>query len=97
MKAIENNSLSLEQMTDVINGKRVLGAPKEIREVKNAYEAYNLLLSFDPYNMDDLLKAHKILMLDLTHESGRFRSGGLVFLPGVNWYIWLRRLNLCQN
>jgi Fic family protein len=75
--AIENNSLSLEQVTDVVNGKRVLGAPNEIREVKNAYEVYNLLLTFDPYNIEDMLAAHKILMADLTKEAGRFRSGGV--------------------
>ena len=38
--AIEHNSLSLEQVTAVINGKRILGAPQEIKEVQNAYEAY---------------------------------------------------------
>ena len=46
--AIGNNSLSLEQVTAIINGKRILGAPGEIREVKNAYAAYEHLLSFDP-------------------------------------------------
>ena len=73
--AIENNSLSLEQVTDVINGKRILGVPSDIREVKNAYEAYNLLLSFDPFSVEDLLKAHKILMFDLAKTAGRFRPG----------------------
>ncbi len=63
--AIENNSLSLDQVTDIINGKRILGAPGEIREVKNAYEAYERLLSFNPYSVEDLLKAHGILMDDL--------------------------------
>ena len=80
--AIENNTLSLSQVTDIINGKRVLGAPDEIREVKNAYEAYNLLLSFDPYSVDDMLKAHKILMADLSKEAGRFRSGGVGIFAG---------------
>ncbi len=80
--SIENNSLSLEQVTDVINGKRVLGPPNEIREVKNAYEAYNLLLSFDPFSIEDMLKAHKILMMDLTKEAGRFRSGGVGIFSG---------------
>jgi len=80
--AIENNSLTLKQVTDVINGKRVLGAPGEIREVKNAYEAYNLLLTFDPYSIDDLLKAHEILMADLTKEAGCFRSGGVGVFKG---------------
>ena len=80
--AIENNSLSLEQVTDVINGKRILGAPNEIREVKNAYEAYKLLLSMNPFDVSDLLKAHKLLMSDLTKEAGRFRSGGVGVFAG---------------
>jgi len=63
--AIENNSLSLDQVTDIINGKRILGSPGEIREVKNAYEAYERLLSFNPYSVEDLLKAHGVLMADL--------------------------------
>lgn len=80
--AIENNSLSLDQMTDIIDGKRVLGAPGEIREVKNAYEAYERLLSFNPYSVDDLLKVHGILMADLVKEAGRFRSGGVGVFKG---------------
>ena len=46
--AIENNSLSLEQVTDIINGKRILGAPDEICEVKNAFEVYEHLLERNP-------------------------------------------------
>jgi Fic family protein len=80
--AIENNSLSLEQVTDIINGKRVLGAPQEIREVKNAYEVYARIDDFDPYNVNHMLKAHKILMDDLTKEAGRFRSGGVGVFAG---------------
>ena len=73
--AIENNSLSLDQVTDIVNGKRILGSPGEICEVKNAYEAYEKLLSFNPYSVEDLLKAHSILMTDLVKEAGNFRSG----------------------
>jgi len=80
--AIENNTLSLSQVTDVINGKRVLGAPEEIREVKNAYEAYERLLSFDPYSVDDLLKGHAVLMNGLVREAGRFRCGGVGVFKG---------------
>lgn len=80
--AIENNSLSLDQVTDIIAGKRVLGSPGEIREVKNAYEAYERLLSFNPYSVDDLLKAHGILMNALVKEAGRFRSGGVGAFKG---------------
>ena len=46
--AIEQNSLSLEQVTAILDGKRILGNPNEIREVKNAYETYELMLSLDP-------------------------------------------------
>ena len=54
--AIENNSLSLEQITAIIDGKRVLGNPNEITEVKNSIQAYDLLLSLKPYQEKDLLK-----------------------------------------
>lgn len=77
------NSLSLDQVTDIINGKRVLGEPSEIREVKNAYEAYNHLLAFNPYSIEDLLKAHKILMADLVKQAGQFRSGGVGIFRGT--------------
>jgi len=76
--AIENNTLSVEQMTDIIEGKRVLGDPKEIKEVKNAYEAYKDILTFDPYNEKDFLKAHALLTHDLVNESGIYRSGDVV-------------------
>ena len=75
--AIENNSLSLDQVTAIINGKRILGPGQDIKEVKNAYEAYELLLDLQPYSIDSLLKAHKILMDKLTKEAGVFRSGGV--------------------
>ena len=80
--AIENNSLTLAQVTDIIDGKRVLGAPDEIREVKNAYEAYNLLLSLNPLAIEDLLAAHKVLMAGLVKEVGKFRSGGIGIFAG---------------
>ena len=75
--AIEQNTLSLEQVTDVINGKRIIAPPKDIEEVKNAYEIYELLDTLDPYSMDDLLKAHGVMMRGLTAESGEFRSGAV--------------------
>ena len=80
--AIENNTLSLEQVTAIISGKRVLGAPEEIREVQNAYQAYDQLLAFDPYSLDDLLRAHGMLMEDLVREAGVFRSGGVGVFNG---------------
>ena len=70
----ESKSLSLEQVTDIIDGKLVLGKPQEIREVRNAYEAYELILIYDPYSTRDFLKAHKIMTQDLTKEAGSFRK-----------------------
>lgn len=61
----------MDNVTEIINGKRVLGNLNEIKEVKNAYEAYNNLLEYNPYSIEDMLEAHKILMLDLTRESGK--------------------------
>lgn len=73
--AIEQNTLSLEQVTAVLNGKHVIAPPKDIAEVKNAYEIYEMLDSLNPYSVDDLLKAHAVMTKDLVEESGCFRSG----------------------
>ena len=80
--AIEHNSLSLEQVTAILNGKRILGNPNEIREVQNAYEAYDMMLSLDPYSVKDLLKAHGHMMQKLISENGKFRSGGVGVFAG---------------
>ena len=72
--AIEQNTLSLEQVTAVLNGKHVLAPPKDIAEVKNAYEIYERLDELDPYSVDDLLTAHGIMTRGLVDESGMFRT-----------------------
>lgn len=72
--AIEQNTLSLEQVTAVLNGKHVLAPPKDIAEVKNAYEIYERLDELDPYSIDDLLTAHGIMTRELVDESGMFRT-----------------------
>ena len=72
--AIEQNTLSLEQVTAVLNGKHILAPPKDIAEVKNAYEIYDRLEDLDPYSVDDLLTAHGIMMRGLVEESGMFRT-----------------------
>lgn len=80
--AIENNSLSIEQVTAILEGKRVLGAPNEIQEVKNAIDAYELLLELNPYKEKDLLRAHKLMMTDLVRENGRFRKSDVGVFDG---------------
>lgn len=68
--AIEQNTLTLEQVTAVLNGKQVLAPPKDIAEVKNAYEIYERLDELDPFSVDDLLTAHGIMTRGLMDESG---------------------------
>ncbi len=80
--AIEHNSLSLDQVTAILDGKRVLGNPNEIREVQNAYQAYELMLKLNPNSVEDLLTAHRLMMQGLVSENGRFRSGGVGVFDG---------------
>ena len=75
--AIENNTLSLKQVTDIIDGKHVLGAPDEIQEVKNAIEAYRLMPQLDAFKEKDLLKAHGLMMSQLVRNAGHYRQEGV--------------------
>ena len=72
--AIEANSLSLDEVRSVINGKTVIGPEKEIQEVKNAYKAYDMIGKFDPYSLRDLQKMHGVMTYLTVQESGVFRS-----------------------
>lgn len=72
---IEANSLSLGQVRDVINGRTVLGAQREIQEVKNAYAAYERFLEIDPYDIRQLKQFYGIMTKYLVEESGEFRLG----------------------
>lgn len=80
--AIEHNSLSLDQVTAILDGKRVLGDPNEIKEVQNAYQAYEMMLCLNPNSVEDLLTAHKLMMQGLVPENGKFRSGGVGVFDG---------------
>ncbi len=75
--AIEGNQLTVSQVTDVINGKPVWGPPKDIKEVQNAWHAYNEMPGYAPWEANDLLLAHSHLLAALPGESGQFRSGGV--------------------
>ena len=72
--AIEQNSLTLDQVTAVLSGKRVLAPPKDIEEAKNAYEIYDMLDTLDPFSADELLRAHGVMMNRLIDEAGQYRS-----------------------
>ena len=80
--AIENNTLTLEQVTAVIAGKRVLGSPREVQEVKNAFAAYEAMKSWNPASSRDLLAAHRLLMEGLIDGAGKFRTGSVGIAQG---------------
>ena len=81
--AIEANTLSLDQVTAIIDGKKVRGLPREIKEVQNAFAAYELLDSLKPAAVPDFLKAHGALMQGLVSEAGLFRKGGVGVYKGT--------------
>ena len=80
--AIEHNTLSLKQVTAIIDGKQVLGAPNEIQEVKNALKAYQLMPQLDAFKEKDLLKAHELMMMALVDNSGQYRTTGVGVFDG---------------
>ncbi|MDR1748396.1 MAG: Fic family protein [Spirochaetaceae bacterium] len=75
--AIEGNTFTESQITDVLEGKRVIAPRRELQEVRNAIKAYESFTSFDPFSKRDLLKAHGIMMEGLVDHPGYFRTGGV--------------------
>lgn len=75
--AIEGNTLTEEQVTALIEGKHIIAPVKEVQEVKNAIQAYEQCLSFNPYKKEDLLVAHKLMTFGLVDHPGHFRYGGV--------------------
>ncbi|MCO7597429.1 MULTISPECIES: Fic family protein [Pseudomonas] len=81
--AIENNTLSVEQVTALLDGKQVLGLPREIQEVRNAFAAYDAMSTWRPDRQADLLAAHGLLMSGLIEDAGHFRQGGVGIYRGA--------------
>jgi Fic family protein len=80
--AIEGNTLSVDQVTAVLDGKRVRGSVREIAEVANAIAAYELVARLDPHSERDLLRAHGVLMAGVSDDAGRYRRGNVGILTG---------------
>lgn len=80
--AIEGNSLSIEQITAVLEGKPVIAPPREVQEVKNALAVYAQFDDLDPFKETDLLHAHQVLMTGLVDELGTYRHGGVGVMSG---------------
>ena len=73
--AVEGNTLTAEQVEALLEGRRVRGPAMEIREVKNALEAYERIEEWNPTESCDLKTAHGVLMADLVERPGEFRHG----------------------
>lgn len=73
--AIEANSLSLDQVTDVINGVKVIGPAKDILEVQNAIEAYNKILEINPLKENELKHIHYLFTKNIVENPGEYRTG----------------------
>lgn len=80
--AIEGNTLSEEQISDIIDGKIIMGPPREILEVKNALAVYDIITELDPKSEDDLLRSHEILMKGLIENAGKYRRRGVGAVDG---------------
>lgn len=74
--AIENNPLSVNQVTSVIDGKLTIGKPKDIQEVKNAYKAYEMMDEINPYSEKDLKKIQGIMTEFIEDDNGQYRNHG---------------------
>ena len=81
--AIEGNTLSEEQITAVLEGKRVVAPKKEIDEVLGAAAAYEQIENIDSYKVKDLLKVHRLMMGGLVDEAGAFRSKSVGVIDGA--------------
>ncbi len=72
--AIEGNQLTEEQITAIIEGQRVLGSVRELAEVAGAISAYDALPELQPHKINDLLKAHNLMMSGILIDAGKFRN-----------------------
>lgn len=80
--AIEGNTLTIDQITAILDGKPVIAPINEVQEIRNAIKAYELLETLNPNSLDDLLKAHLTMETGLIDDAGHFRSGGVGVASG---------------
>lgn len=80
---IEGNTLSEEQITALLENKRVIGPKKDIKEVLNAIDIYENLDRYNPLNEKSFLKAHQNLMNNLIENAGKYRNQGVGIVKGT--------------
>ncbi len=79
---IEGNTLTEEQITALLDNKRILAPKKDIVEVKNAIQVYEHIDTYNPHSIKDLQDAHKILMNGLIDKAGKFRTKNVGIVKG---------------
>ena len=91
--AIEGNTLSEDEVRDILEGKAVVAPIRQIQEVKNAIKTYELYPTLDAFQEKDLLKAHGVMMEALVDEAGSYRCG----LATKDWCTWHLQPTECHN
>jgi Fic family protein len=81
--AIEGNTLSIEQVTAVLNGQRVMGPRQDVQEVLQAIKVYESVAKFKPYSEKHFLHAHAQLMNGLIEKAGQYRASGVGIMKGT--------------
>jgi len=79
---IEGNTLTEQQITAILENKRVIGPKKDITEVLNTIDVYNAIINFKSHSEKDFLRAHKMLMKGLIDTSGKYRKQGVGIVQG---------------
>jgi Fic family protein len=79
---IEGNTLTQEQITSIVENKRVIGPQKDIKEVLNAIKVYDQLSQFDPYSSKSFLSAHNLLLDGLIENPGKYRNQNVGIFQG---------------
>ncbi|MCW3161799.1 Fic family protein [Chryseobacterium oryctis] len=80
--SIEGNTLTEEQITAIIENKRVVGPEKDILEVLNALEVYKNISKLKPHSEKDFLSTHRLLMQKLIENPGKYRNQGVGIVKG---------------
>ena len=80
--AIEGSTLTQQQITAILDGKRVIAPPKEVQEAHNAISTYDALAQWQPANSKHLLAAHLLMMKGLVKDAGMYRQEGVGVMSG---------------
>ena len=79
---IEGNILTEQQITALLENKRVIGPQKDVTEVLNAIKVYENMEHFDFKSQKSFLSAHKLLMNRLIENPGKYRTQGVGIVKG---------------